>query len=61
MTTAYFVDPYIICTKGRTQSDFDRDGTGYALYFQVGPTPLQIQATPLTENEANGVRIPLFI
>jgi len=35
LTTAYFVDPDIICGPGRTQEEYDVDGTGYALYLQV--------------------------
>jgi hypothetical protein len=27
-TTAYFVDPEIICNGGRSEADFNRDGTG---------------------------------
>ena len=33
-TTAYFVDPLIICQGGRTQEEFDAQGTGYLLAFQ---------------------------
>jgi len=37
--TAYFVDPSIICTTGRTKSDFDSQGTGTGLWIQTGPNP----------------------
>ena len=33
-TTAYFVDPAVICQGGRSQEDFDTQGTGYTLLFQ---------------------------
>jgi len=36
-TTAYFVDPKIICKKGRTLEEFKKEGTGNTLTFQVGP------------------------
>jgi len=54
LTTAYFVDPMVICDAGRTQREFDADGTGVALFFQNGPTPEVIQAVPLTAEEAKG-------
>jgi len=54
LTTAYFVDPSIICDGGRTQEDFDRDGTGYVLFFQNGETPADLYAAPLTAAEATG-------
>ncbi|KAH9524944.1 hypothetical protein Btru_028322 [Bulinus truncatus] len=37
--SAYFVPPSIICTKGRTQADFDTNGTGTNLYIQNGTVP----------------------
>merc|ERR1711981_1296070 len=52
LTTAYFVDPEIICDGGRSQADFDRDGTGYALFFQSGPDPTWLYESPLTAAEA---------
>ena len=52
VTTAYFVDPSIICDAGRSQKAFDKEGTGYALFFQNGPTPDDIEASPLTAEEA---------
>jgi len=36
--TAYFVDPSTICTSGRTQAEFDEQGTGYMLALQHGET-----------------------
>ena len=57
LTTAYFVDPNIICNGGRSQEDFDRDGTGNVLLFQNGPTPEYLEAAPLTAEEAEGVSV----
>ena len=54
VTTAYFVDPTVICEVGRTQKEFDRDGTGDALFFQNGPTPKNFEAAPLSAQEAKG-------
>jgi len=39
--TAYFVDPNIICTTGRTEADFAAEGTGTGLWLQNGPNPLK--------------------
>ena len=36
LTTMYFVDPSIICAGGRTQEQFDSQGTGDRLVIQVG-------------------------
>jgi len=49
LTTAYFVDPAIIC-EGRDQAAFDSDGTGNVLWFQHGD--YQIVA-PVTQDEAD--------
>ena len=35
ITTMYFVDPDIICNGGRTQEQFDNQGTGDRLVIQV--------------------------
>ena len=35
VTTMYFVDPAIICDGGRTQEEFDSQGTGNQLNIQV--------------------------
>nr|KAG5714272.1 hypothetical protein BaRGS_018489 [Batillaria attramentaria] len=45
--TAYFSDPSIICTSGRSDADYQRQGTGRNLYIQTGSDPV-----------ANSVRIP---
>ena len=57
LTTAYFVDPNIICNGGRTQEDFDRDGTGNVLLIQTGPTPEHLYAAPLTASDAKEVML----
>ncbi|CAB4069777.1 unnamed protein product [Lepeophtheirus salmonis] len=36
LTTAYFVDPQIICSTGRTRYQYKTQGTGYTLIFQNG-------------------------
>jgi len=36
LLTAYFIDPSVICTTGRSKAEFDRDGTGTNLYIQNG-------------------------
>jgi len=38
--TAYFVDPSIICTTGRTADQFAQSGTGDRLMIQNGSNPL---------------------
>ena len=48
LTTAYFVDPSIICGDGRSQADFDTEGTGNRLLFQNGAVTQHVQAAPLT-------------
>ena len=35
LTTMYFVDPTIICAGGRTQDQFDSQGTGDRVVVQV--------------------------
>jgi hypothetical protein len=53
VTTAYFVDPSTICTTGRTQEQFDADGTGTDILFQNGPSfaPENLIRAPQTEDE----------
>ena len=53
VTTAYFVDPAIICQGGRSQAEFDMEGTGNRVWFQNGPTTADVQNTPLTLDEAD--------
>ena len=49
LATAYFVDPDLICGSGRTQDQFDTQGTGDRLLFQTGPT---LTVAPMTAEEA---------
>ena len=53
VTTVYFVDPSTICTTGRTQEQFDVDGTGTDILFQNGPSfaPENLIRAPYTEDE----------
>ena len=50
--TAYFVEPSTICTTGRTEADYESQGTGYMIALQNGPTPSDIEVIPLTMEEA---------
>ena len=47
--TAYFVDPSIICNGGRSQAQFDAEGTGNRIAIQAGPTPADVEVIPLEE------------
>ena len=49
-STAYFVDPAIICTGGRTQAEFDLEGTGNRIALQHGPGALDAMIIPLEES-----------
>ena len=44
--------PTTICNEGRSEEDFAKDGTGYVLYIQSGPTPAGLDTSPLSEPEA---------
>ena len=59
VTTAYFVDPAIICQGGRSQGDFDMEGTGNRVWFQNGATTADVQNTPLTIDEADSDVSPI--
>ena len=49
MTTAYFVNPDVICSTGRSQSEFDVEGTGNTLLFlkeqELIAVPLDVDST----------------
>jgi len=49
LTTAYFVNPDVICSTGRTQSEFDVEGTGNTLLFlkeqDLIAVPLDVDST----------------
>jgi len=47
--TAYFVDPSIICTRGRTNVDFEQQGTGTGLYLQLSEKPLESTMMPMKQ------------
>ena len=50
----------MICT-GRTQEEFDMEGTGNRLLFQNGPTSADTIKAPLTVDEADtNVRFSLL-
>jgi len=51
-TTAYFVDPLVICNGGRSSSDWDTYGTGDRLLIQSG-TLDNLISIPLTQAEAD--------
>lgn len=53
-TTAYFVDPSVICAGGRTEDQWNSQGTGDRLWIQVGETPDNFVKIPLTRAEADG-------
>jgi charged multivesicular body protein 7 len=54
VTTIYFVEPSIICSTGRTQEEYDVDGTGNGLWFQNGAdySAENLVVAPLTEDAA---------
>ena len=52
LTTAYFVSPSVICT-GRSQAEFDTEGTGNILLFQNGETSMDTIEAPADLDEAN--------
>jgi charged multivesicular body protein 7 len=51
VVTAYFVDPSTICTTGRSQAEFETEGTGTQLSFQNGPTASSLMTIPMEESE----------
>ena len=51
MTTIYFVDPKLICGTGRTDKEFDKQGTGNLLWLQRGPKYTNVLKLPLTKDE----------
>ena len=60
LTTAYFVEPEVICSTGRTQSEFDVEGTGNCLLFQNGPSTHDLIKVPLDLDSADG-SVSIFI
>ena len=53
LTTAYFVDPEIICEGGRSQAEFEVQGTGNQLLFQNGPKISDHIRAPLKQIDAD--------
>ena len=53
VTTAYFVDPSVICGSGRSQAEFDVEGTGNRLLFQNGPSSSDVITAPMTLEDAD--------
>ena len=51
--TAYFVDPSVICTGGRSSEEFESQGTGDRLMVQMGETPDSLVNIPLTREVAD--------
>merc|ERR1712142_1094546 len=52
-TTAYFVDPSIICEGGRSGDEWESQGTGGRLMVQVGETPDSLLNIPITQEAAD--------
>jgi len=50
-TTAYFVDPAIICNGGRTEAEFQSQGLGDRLVVQVGETADIVESIPMLEKD----------
>merc|ERR1711962_1286223 len=51
MTTVYFVDPKLICGAGRTEKDFEKQGTGNLLWIRNGPKYNDVFKVPLRREE----------
>ena len=49
LTTMYFVDPSLICAGGRTQDQFDSQGTGDRLVVQVNSLQSQSKLRTLDD------------
>jgi len=52
-TTAYFVDPSIICGGGRSGDEWESQGTGDRLMVQVGETADSLLNIPITQEAAD--------
>merc|ERR1711894_340040 len=52
-TTAYFVDPTLICDGGRSSDEWESQGTGDRLLVQVGETPDSLLNIPITREAAD--------
>ncbi|GFR79029.1 hypothetical protein ElyMa_004010300 [Elysia marginata] len=49
--TAYFTDPSKICTVGRTQAEFDAQGTGDSLWLPTGMFPENVTRVPMQQSQ----------
>jgi len=49
--TAYFVDPSTICSQGRPADQLQSEGTGTALYLQMGQNPITDSVKIATSEE----------
>eukprot|EP00058_Branchiostoma_floridae_P022837 XP_002608327.1 hypothetical protein BRAFLDRAFT_125499 [Branchiostoma floridae] len=55
LLTAYFIQPSDICSDGRTEAEYQEEGTGTDLYIQTGPNPTSdIMAIPLYQSDLQG-------
>ncbi|XP_035683055.1 uncharacterized protein LOC118420366 [Branchiostoma floridae] len=55
LLTAYFIPPDDICSDGRTEAEYQEEGTGTDLYIQTGPDPTSdIMAIPLQQADLEG-------
>ena len=65
MTTAYFVNPDVICSTGRSQSEFDVEGTGNTLLFlkeqDLIAVPLDVDSTDGSVNSLNFMSLKLSL
>lgn len=52
VATAYFIQPDLICSEGRNETDLSKDGTGTGLWFQNGATPSDLITVPLKRGDA---------
>merc|ERR1711992_64516 len=53
VSTVWTVEEDVICT-GRTQDQFDEQGTGYVVHMQNGPTAADFDAAPLKVADGEG-------
>ncbi|XP_019646316.1 PREDICTED: uncharacterized protein LOC109486851 [Branchiostoma belcheri] len=55
LLTAYFIQPSDICRDGRTETEYEEEGTGTDLYIQTGPNPtVDIMAIPKEQEDLEG-------
>lgn len=54
--TAYFTDPSRICTRGRTQQQFETEGTGTDLWIQTGNRPTDVTRIPKKEMNVSSTK-----